>query len=373
MRTWPLWICLLVSSPALADTTLIFPHFADGAGYRTTFAITNLSPVNSTATLELILPNGSTMSSVRLVLASNGTVRASTGASRLNVGWARVSTMPPVEISGTATIQWFRGSALATEASVPPAPLDSNLKVLAIEKEGFRTGIAVANPGSAATNVTFTLRDSAGFERNARSLPLGPGQHFAQFVSELFSGLSDFEGSLEISSETAIATAVLRQHVSGILSSVPAASASTFTSGIFFSPRGGTANRIVEEIARARSTIDVAIYSFTRNEIADALISARNRGVSIRILTDTDQANATGAEAPRLEAAGFQLKRTKGGTPSGDMHNKYAIFDGRVVLTGSYNWSSRAENDSFENSIFIRHAATVAAYQANFNSIWNSR
>jgi phosphatidylserine/phosphatidylglycerophosphate/cardiolipin synthase-like enzyme len=56
---------------------------------------------------------------------------------------------------------------------------------------------------------------------------------------------------------------------------------------VFFSPNGGTSARIVQEINRAQSTIDVAIYSFTRDEIADALIAAKNRGVAIRILAKT--------------------------------------------------------------------------------------
>jgi phosphatidylserine/phosphatidylglycerophosphate/cardiolipin synthase-like enzyme len=76
---------------------------------------------------------------------------------------------------------------------------------------------------------------------------------------------------------------------------------------IFFSPNAGAAARIVQEIERTQSTIDIAIYSFTRDEIADALIAAKNRGVAIRILADSSHANGTVSDIARLEAAGFQL------------------------------------------------------------------
>ena len=114
------------------------------------------------------------------------------------------------------------------------------------------------------------------------------------------------------------------------------------------------------------------MYSFTKDEIADALIAAKNRGVQIRILADSSQANGTGSEIARLETAGFQLKRTPGGS-GGLMHNKYAIFDGRVLLTGSYNWSANAEDNSDENAVFIRDRGVIAAFQTNFSSMWSTR
>ncbi|HYR90452.1 MAG TPA: hypothetical protein VE422_40650 [Terriglobia bacterium] len=47
----------------------------------------------------------------------------------------------------------------------------------------------------------------------------------------------------------------------------------------YFSPRAGVSTRIVQEIDRALSTIDIAIYSFTLDAVGDALLNAKNRGV----------------------------------------------------------------------------------------------
>ncbi|HYR87951.1 MAG TPA: phospholipase D-like domain-containing protein [Terriglobia bacterium] len=126
----------------------------------------------------------------------------------------------------------------------------------------------------------------------------------------------------------------------------------------YFSPRVGVSTRIIQEIERALST-NIAIHSFTLDVGGDALIAAKNRGVQVRILADSSQANGTGSEIARLEAAGFALKRTNGGG-GGILHDKYAIIDGRILVTGSYNWSTNAEEDNDENAVFIRNASVIA-------------
>ena len=189
-------------------------------------------------------------------------------------------------------------------------------------------------------------------------------------MSELFPSVTNFEGMLELTSSSSIVALALRQNfASGIFSTLPVSPTSTEA---YFSPNAGTSSGIVQEIQRTQNTIDIAIYSFTRDEIADALIAAKNRGVTIRILADSSQADGTGSDISRLEAAGFQLKRTNGGG-GGILHDKYAVFDGRMLVTGSYNWSTNAEENNDENAVFIRDRAVIAAFQTNFNAMWSSR
>jgi phosphatidylserine/phosphatidylglycerophosphate/cardiolipin synthase-like enzyme len=223
-----------------------------------------------------------------------------------------------------------------------------------------------------AATLTLSLRNQSGAMVGRQVISLGSLQHLSRFISEIFHGIGSFEGSLEVSSTSAIAVLALRQSSSGIFSTLPTASPATNALESFFSPNGGVATRIVQEIQRAQTSIDIAIYTFTQNEIAGALIAAKNRGVAIRIIADSEQATAVGSEIVRMETAGFQVKRTAG-LGSGIMHNKYAIFDSQALLTGSYNWSGNAETRNFENAVFIHDAATIAAYQANFNRIWNTR
>lgn len=47
--------------------------------------------------------------------------------------------------------------------------------------------------------------------------------------------------------------------------------------------------KMVRYISMAKMTIDLAIFSFTNDDLANEIIAAHNRGVKVRIITD-DQA-----------------------------------------------------------------------------------
>lgn len=53
--------------------------------------------------------------------------------------------------------------------------------------------------------------------------------------------------------------------------------------------------------------------------------------------------------------------------------HEHAILDGRILVTGSYNWSLNAEENNDENAVFIRDASVISAFQSNFNAMWSAR
>lgn len=359
------------TKPTVGSASLIFPHFAQGSGYQTNFTFNNFSSTSTAVTLEFLSQAGTLLGSTELTLTALGSAGTAMTGSTLSVGWVRATANPAAEIAGTETIQLFNSAgSLLVEAGVLAAQPDTTLRLPVYQKNGFDTGVAIVNLGSSNTTVNMTIRAANGTIAATSSLSLASFSQTARYVGSLFPSLTDFEGMLELTSANTIAVLALRQNlISQIFSTFPVAAVGT---EVYFSPNAGTSTRIVQEIGRAFGTLDVAIYSFTLDEIADALIAARNRGVAVRILADSSQANGTGSEVAKLEAAGFQLKRTNGGS-GGIMHNKFAIFDGRVLLTGSYNWSANAEQNNDENAVFIRDMRVISAFQANFNSMWSSR
>jgi phosphatidylserine/phosphatidylglycerophosphate/cardiolipin synthase-like enzyme len=52
------------------------------------------------------------------------------------------------------------------------------------------------------------------------------------------------------------------------------------------------------------------------------------------------------------------------------MHNKFAIFDGNLIETGSFNWTTSGASYNFENAIFIANPDVSASYEKEFNHIW---
>ena len=55
---------------------------------------------------------------------------------------------------------------------------------------------------------------------------------------------------------------------------------------IYFSPKGGCTEAVVDALSKAKSTVLVQAYSFTSAPIAKALTDAHRRGVKIQVILD---------------------------------------------------------------------------------------
>lgn len=139
----------------------------------------------------------------------------------------------------------------------------------------------------------------------------------------------------------------------------------------YFSRDGGSADWIRGFIERCDHSLDIAVYSLTHDELADALIAAHERGVVIRLLTDKVQAASRYADDERLEAAGIAVRRD---IRTGSMHHKFMIgdcaTDTPAVATGSFNWTKSADQTNMENFVVVRLRYVVAAFQQEFDDLW---
>ncbi len=127
------------------------------------------------------------------------------------------------------------------------------------------------------------------------------------------------------------------------------------------------ASRVVYWIGRANQTVHVLIYSFTLDSIRVALITAKTRNIQVQIVMDNDQAKQQSSEYGNLTAAGLQVRLSKG---FNEMHDKIALIDSHVLITGSFNWSTNANTRNAENLLIIDSAALAARYESHFQTVW---
>ena len=83
----------------------------------------------------------------------------------------------------------------------------------------------------------------------------------------------------------------------------------------------------------------------------------------MRVIMDNLQAGGSTSQADELRAVGITVKLMRGIKGNGIMHHKVAIYDGRVVQTGSFNWTDNASCCTWENALFIgdcRRSETVS-------------
>jgi len=144
---------------------------------------------------------------------------------------------------------------------------------------------------------------------------------------------------------------------------------STTTLELRYSPNGRCAEKVVEIIDETRSMIRAMVYNATLEEISAALVRARNRAVDIRMVLDKRSTFRDQAKfKDKLTAAGIEVRLYGSGFL---MHHKVGIFDGRVVTTGSFNWTKGGQEKNNENLVTISNNAEIAgAYTQIFDEIW---
>jgi inorganic pyrophosphatase len=138
-----------------------------------------------------------------------------------------------------------------------------------------------------------------------------------------------------------------------------------------FAPGVETEEWLLKAIAAARVSIDVAMFSCTSQRLREALLQARERqpGVKVRIVFDAVQ-YVNLIDMAWFFLNGFDVRIAFGLMPKkGAMHNKFVVFDGVLVQTGSYNWTENAKFNNFENAQFFDDPAIVAAYAGYFERV----
>lgn len=132
-----------------------------------------------------------------------------------------------------------------------------------------------------------------------------------------------------------------------------------------FSPKGGCTSSIVEIIDSARESILLQAYSFTSDPIEHALIEAKKRGVTVRVVLDRSQYEAKGAAALPLFEAGIEVRMD---AKHAIAHNKIIIVDDEILITGSFNFTRQAETSNAENLLIIRNPELALAYAQNWKT-----
>jgi phosphatidylserine/phosphatidylglycerophosphate/cardiolipin synthase-like enzyme len=139
-----------------------------------------------------------------------------------------------------------------------------------------------------------------------------------------------------------------------------------------FSPEVNFKEKLLEEMEATTSTLDVAIHEISSLEIAQALVKARQRGVKVRIITDSKQAKMRTSKITYLIQQGVLIK-VLGGKERGVMNLRFAIFDEKRVLTGSFDWSDDSLRWNYENLFMIDERETVTIFQKEFEKLWREK
>ncbi len=137
---------------------------------------------------------------------------------------------------------------------------------------------------------------------------------------------------------------------------------------IYFSPDDGVAAAILPLLRSAKESIYFLAYSFTANDLGEAIIERHKAGVEVHGVMEKDQvASNRGTEFDPFRQAGVDV-RLDGN--SGQMHHKVMIIDRSIVILGSYNFSASAEEQNDENLVVIYNPLIAAEFLKEFERIY---
>lgn len=104
------------------------------------------------------------------------------------------------------------------------------------------------------------------------------------------------------------------------------------------------AKRIEEQINLAEDKIFIAVAWFTNKNLFQALCKKASEGVKVKLVISDNEINRNST----INHSDIQIGKSK--LYWIETHNKFCIIDDYVVITGSYNWSYKAESN-LENII----------------------
>lgn len=136
----------------------------------------------------------------------------------------------------------------------------------------------------------------------------------------------------------------------------------------YFSPDDGVLRRLTELVEEADVSVYFLAFSFTSDELAAALVDARERGVQVQGVMDEGQLNNTGGKFDYFLENGVDVRIDPDGS---NLHDKLLIIDGAIVVTGSYNFSNNAEFRNDENTLIIYDRELAETYLQHFDLVWS--
>lgn len=137
-------------------------------------------------------------------------------------------------------------------------------------------------------------------------------------------------------------------------------------SDVYFTPQE-IKGHIIRAIEGCSESMDIAVFDITSQDILNALVKAQKRGVHVRIVVDRKRAVRKGPLLSLCNDKTFLIKILK---QKGQTHNNFAIFDSKLLSTGSYSWNENVGKYSRYHTIFTDETKLVVKYQKEFDQLF---
>lgn len=138
-------------------------------------------------------------------------------------------------------------------------------------------------------------------------------------------------------------------------------------SSAHFSPGDACRNTVINLLRHASTHVEICVFTLSDDRIAEAVLQCHQRGVAVRVVTDNDKANDEGSDVRFLRREGVPLRMDHN---EFHMHHKFALFDRRILVSGSFNWTRSASEVNHENILVTGDPVLVREFAQRFELLW---
>ena len=124
---------------------------------------------------------------------------------------------------------------------------------------------------------------------------------------------------------------------------------------------------LVPLIKSAQDNIRFMAFSFTHDDLGDAVLERAEAGVDVKGIFETRGSETEYSEMPPLYCAEIPVRQD--GNP-GTFHHKVIVIDDKTVVTGSLNFSVNADESNDENVVIVANSDIAAQYLQEFEHRW---
>ena len=137
---------------------------------------------------------------------------------------------------------------------------------------------------------------------------------------------------------------------------------------VFTSEDPALEQAIIPVVKSATKSIRFLTFSFTDFPLAEAMIERSKNGVDVAGVFERLGSDTAASELKTLICANVPARRDGN---SNFLHHKVIVIDERIVVTGSMNYSTNAEDSNDENVLIIDNAEIARLYIQEFERVWN--
>jgi phosphatidylserine/phosphatidylglycerophosphate/cardiolipin synthase-like enzyme len=137
---------------------------------------------------------------------------------------------------------------------------------------------------------------------------------------------------------------------------------------VVFSAEDKALSNLIALVNDAKESVRFLAFSFTDYPLAQAMIDKSKTGVDVKGVFETFGSNGLRSELKTFWCAQVPVRQDGNGS---FLHDKIIVIDNSIVVTGSLNYSSNADDANEENVVILDNAEIAALYLQEFDKLWN--